>query len=148
MRAIVSVLIFAAAVACTQKPDTPPAADSAAPGEISTPPSGITDREWLLVQLGDKLSPQGNGGKPVTLTLASAEGRASGDAGCNQYSGPFTLSGNQLTFGPAISTKMACEQGMDVETAFLSMLNDVRTYQATDSSLTLRGASGPVARFR
>jgi heat shock protein HslJ len=149
MRAIVSVLIFAAAVAaCKQKPDTPPAADSATGSDTSPSPSGITEREWVLVQLGDNMSPQGNGGKPVTLTLASAERRASGNAGCNRYSGPFTLSGTQLTFGPAISTKMACEQGMDVETAFLSMLDDVRTYQARDSSLTLLSGSEPVARFR
>lgn len=149
MRIITSALMLALLVAgCKQKPDTPPAADSATPSETATSPSGVTDREWVLVQLGNNPSPQGNGGKPVTLTLASAEGRASGNAGCNGYSGPFTLSGDQLSFGPAISTKMACEQGMDVETAFLSMLNDVRTYQTTDSSLTLLGASGPVARFR
>lgn len=149
MRITTSALMLALLVAgCTQKPDTPPAADSATPGATSTSPSGVTDREWVLVQLGDNPSPQGNGGKPVTLTLASAERRASGNAGCNGYSGPFTLSGNQLTFGPAVSTEMACDQGMDVETAFLAMLNEVRTYAATDSSLALEGTSGSLARFR
>lgn len=149
MRITTSALMLALLLAsCKQRTDTPPAADSATPSETSSSPSGVTDRQWVLVQLGDNTSPQGNGGKPVTLTLASAEGRASGNAGCNGYSGPFTLSGNQLSFGPAISTKMACEQGMDVEIAFLAMLNEVRTYEATDSSLVLVGSSGSLARFR
>ena len=108
----------------------------------------ITDRDWNLVQLGDNLSPTGNGGKPVTLTLASAETRASGNAGCNRYSGPYTLSGASLSFGPAISTKMACNEGMDVEMAYLSMLPNVTSFQATDSTLVLTGANGELARFR
>ena len=89
----------------------------------------------------------GNGGKPVTLTLQSADNRASGNAGCNRYSGPFTLTGDRLTFGPAVSTKMACEQGTDVENAFLAMLPAVTSYVATDSSLTLVGDAGSLARF-
>jgi heat shock protein HslJ len=142
MRAFLSILLLAAAVSgCKPKSETPPAADAGSPPVI-------VDREWILVQLGDNISPAGNGGRPVTLTLASAEPRASGNAGCNGYSGPYTLAGNQLTFGPAISTKMACEQGMEVETAFLAMLSEVRTYEATDSSLTLMGASSPLAQFR
>jgi heat shock protein HslJ len=109
---------------------------------------GIVDREWALARLGDNTSPLGNGGRPVSLRLTSAENRAGGSAGCNSYGAPYTLSGNQLSFGPAISTKMACEQGMDVETAFLAMLSQVRSYQATDSSLTLLGSTGELARFR
>ena len=111
-------------------------------------PAPIADREWNLVQLGDNSSPLGNGGKPVTMTLASGETRASGNAGCNRYSGPYTLSGATLTFGPAISTKMACAEGMEVEAAFLGMLPNVTGYQVTDSSLTLLGSAGPLARFR
>ena len=133
MRSLIAVLLLGvAASGCKPAP-------AAAP---------ITDREWSLVQLGDNSSPLGNGGKPVTMTLALAETRASGNAGCNRYSGPYTLSGGSLTFGPAISTKMACAEGMDVETAFLGMLPSVTGFQATDSSLTLLGPAGPLARFR
>jgi heat shock protein HslJ len=126
---------------CKPKAATPPA-------DASSPKPSITDREWVLASLGDNTAPLGNGGKPVTLTLQSSDSRAFGNAGCNRYSGPHTLSGDQLSFGPAISTKMACEQGTDVEIAFLSMLNNVTGYQATDTSLTLVGEGGPLARFR
>lgn len=143
MRTFLSVLFLAATVSgCKPKPATPAA------GSPDAAPIAITDRDWTLVSLGDNTAPAGNGGKPVTMRLATAESRAMGNAGCNQYSGPYTLSGDRLSFGPAISTKMACAQGMEVETAFLAMLNDVTSYQATDSTLTLIGASGPLARFR
>lgn len=121
---------------------------SSPPGDASTSPPSIVDREWALASLGDNTVPMGNGGQPVTLTLQSSDNRVSGSAGCNRYSGPYTLAGDELTFGPAMSTKMACEQGMDVEMAFLSMLTNVTGYQATDSSLTLVGRSGPLAHFR
>ena len=145
MHSLIPVLLLTlVASSCKPKPENqPPATDTPIPAA-----SSITDREWSLVQLGENSSPMGNGGKPVTMSLASAEARASGNAGCNRYSGPYTLSGTGLTFGPAISTKMACSEGMAIETAFLGMLPNVTSYQATDSSLTLLGSTGPLARFR
>jgi len=147
MRISMLVLLFVA-LACKPKPEPPPSADSAPAPMPPAQSTSFTDREWILAQLGDRAAPLGNGGKPVTLTLTSAEHRASGHAGCNRYTGPYTLSGNQLTFGPAISTKMACAEGMDVETAFLSMLPNVTGFAATDSSLTFSGGSGVLAVFR
>lgn len=127
--------------ACKPKSETPPAMEGDGP-------TRIVNRDWTLAQLGDNANPLGNGGQPVTLRLDTAEQRAWGNAGCNRYSGPYHLTSDSLSFGPAISTKMACEQGMDVETAFLSMLPNVTSYEASDSSLTLLGSSGPLARFR
>ena len=148
MRISSTLLLLVLTLACKPKPEPPAAADSAPAPMPPAQSTSFMDREWNLTQLGERASPLGNGGKPVTLTLMSVENRASGNAGCNRYSGPYTLSGSQLTFGPAISTKMACAEGMDVETAYLSMLPNVTSYQATDSSLVLMGAGGELARFR
>ncbi len=108
----------------------------------------ITDREWALSGLGERTDPMGNGNRPPTLRLESATTRASGFAGCNRFSGPYTLSGDSLSFGPLISTKMACAQGNDVEVAYLAALAEVRSFTATDSVLTLRGSGAPVATLR
>ena len=150
MRVTAPLFVMVVALGCGPKQEPQPPADSTS-ASAPMPPAqstAFTDREWILTALGDRTSPLGNGGKPVTLTLTSAENRASGNAGCNRYTGPYTMAGNQLTFGPAISTKMACAEGMDVETAFLAMLSQVTSYQATDSSLVLMGAGGELARFR
>ena len=98
--------------------------------------------------LGDAAAPAGAGGRPATIQFDMANGRASGFAGCNRYSASFTLEGDRLTFGPAMSTKMACQDGDDLERRYLVILPDVTGYEQSDSTLSLVGAGGSLARFR
>ena len=134
-------------LACGKAPNgrAPAAEASQQPAAHST---AIVERDWALVLLGDSAAPLGAGGKPATIRFDSTAKRAAGFAGCNQYSATFTMAGDSLHFGPAISTKMACAEGDSLERAFLSMIPEVSNYQATDSTLTLAGSSGPLARFR
>ena len=111
-------------------------------------PSSIENRDWELVALGERSDPRGAGGRSITLRLDSASGRAAGFAGCNRYSSAYTRSADTLSFQMTLATKMACPDGMEVEQAFLETLPAVRTFQATDSTLTLDGPNGPLARFR
>ena len=134
---------FAAVLATLGCGRTPPA---------ETPPKAaprpITDRDWRLVTLGERTDPRGTGGRPITLHLDAATSRAAGFAGCNRYNAGYVLTADSLKFTDPISTKMACTEGMDIESSFLGTLPAIVTYQASDSSLTLRGAAGPLARFR
>jgi len=123
---------------------TPPA--EAPPKAAASRP--ITDRDWQLVSLGERTDPKGSGGQPITLRLDAATSRAGGFAGCNRFSAGYVLTAESLTFSPAISTKMACADGMEVENSFLVTLASFKTYQVTDSTLTLSGTAGPLARFR
>jgi heat shock protein HslJ len=120
---------------------TPGAARSAAP-------SSIVDREWELVALAEEANPRGAGGRPVTLRLDAASGRAVGFAGCNRFSASYTLTGDRLTFGAPISTRMACSEGMDLERRFLVTLELLTGYQANDDTLALSRPEGPLLRFR
>jgi heat shock protein HslJ len=108
----------------------------------------ITDRDWELVSVGEHDNPRGMQDRPVTIRFESADSRAGGFAGCNQFSARYVLSGDSLSFEPAISTKMLCPDAMDVETSFLGALERVTGYEATETTLTLLAASEPVARFR
>ena len=125
-------------------PATPPA--TAAPDSAAAA-RPITDRDWELVSLGEAAAPKGGGGKPATLRLDAATTRVAGFAGCNRYSGPYTLTADSLSFGALMSTKMFCQDGDALERAFLPMLSSVRTWTATDSTLTLRAAGAPLATF-
>jgi heat shock protein HslJ len=118
------------------------------PAEDTGTTMTITDRDWELVSLGEHDSPRGTQDRPVTIRFESADSRAGGFAGCNQFSAQYELSGDSLWFEPAISTKMLCPDVMDVETSFLGALERVTGYEATDSTLTLLAASEPVSRFR
>jgi heat shock protein HslJ len=147
-----AVLVLAlVGFACCGKTPRQDAAVPPPPSQGAAPPAAsasIEDRTWVLVVIGEHMNPLGNGGRPATLKLERASGRASGNAGCNRYSGPYTLRGDSLTFGPAISTKMACVNGMELENAWLGALSNFTTWTATDTSLTLNGTGGVLARFR
>jgi putative lipoprotein len=65
-----------------------------------------------------------------TVLEIAADGQVSGSAGCNRISGKATLDGAYLSFGPMISTKMACAPAiMDQESKFLSALGDTRLWR-------------------
>ncbi|MGQ0646875.1 MAG: META domain-containing protein [Gemmatimonadaceae bacterium] len=132
---------------CIQPGCTPRAPAEDNNTKTSAPPT-ITDRDWELIALGDRANPLGAGQKPVTMRLSGDSVRASGFSGCNRYAGPYSLSGDTLTFGPLMSTKMFCADGDEVERGYLAALGTVSTYQISDSILTLSSASAPLARFR
>jgi heat shock protein HslJ len=125
---------------------SPPAGDTAvAPTSVAT---SIGGREWVLVALGEQASPLGAGGKPATIQFDSAASRAAGFAGCNRFSGSYTLGPDSLSFGPVMSTKMACVDGDALERGFLAALSRVTTYILADSTLTLGTSDGPLLRFQ
>ncbi len=134
---IAITMVLGVCLACSQpKPNESP---------ITTPITGI---EWKLVELGGNPAPAGSQAKPVTLQLLDSERRASGFAGCNQYSSAYEMEGTTLHFTPAISTKMACEAGMDLEQTYLKAFEGTRQYRQTTNGLELIGDNDQViARF-
>jgi heat shock protein HslJ len=141
-----SAVILLATAACT---GTAPPAASGAGGEPPAPASAeaIQDRTWTLIQLGKApLIVTGDAPRP-TLTLKSPEGLAQGMGGCNRFSGTYELQGRSLRFGPLISTKMACPR-LDTETAYMSALEQTRSWSFIDGLLELLDADAkPLARF-
>jgi heat shock protein HslJ len=109
--------------------------------------SSAFDTEWLLMELKGQPAPKGAGGNPGTLKLQRAEGRVSGFAGCNRFAGPLTSSGNQLAFGPLLMTKMACRDGMELESAYAAALSGVSGYRVSSAGLELLAGAAVVARF-
>jgi len=79
----------------------------------------------------------------TTLTATFTGDAVSGSAGCNDYSGPYTLDGDNVAIGPLVTTRKACEQPvMDQETQFLTALQTPSTVEQSGGILTLRAASG------
>jgi heat shock protein HslJ len=101
---------------------------------------GLTQREWLAETIN---------GKPVItpgrVTLTFKDGRVSGRAGCNQYSGPAEYGKAKLNIGPLVSTKMACTGAgiMQQESEFLATLQTAENYAfRSDNRLLVTGSSG------
>jgi heat shock protein HslJ len=103
--------------------------------------------EWRAVDIN---------GAPVlaeaAATLRLDSGRASGNAGCNRFSGSYELARVQerLRFGPLATTRMACAPAiMEQEQRYLSILEFVRSYNFYgDGSLSLIAPDGRAIRYR
>ena len=79
-----------------------------------------------------------------TLTAIFTADSVSGSAGCNTYSGTYTLDGTSLKIGPLATTMKACsDQAVnDQEQQFLAALQASTTFDHTGNVLTLKAAGG------
>jgi heat shock protein HslJ len=82
-------------------------------------------------------------GSQPTLVFGT-DGTVSGNTGCNDFSGSYSVSGSTITFGPMASTLSACT-GLSLaaqEQAYLTALNASTTYQLSADQLVLTDANG------
>jgi heat shock protein HslJ len=115
----------------------------ASPGVAEGPPpvdpaEGLAGTGWDLVEMGTTA----DFARIVPTIEFSADGRVSGFAGCNTFSGTFALDGETITLGPLATTEMACEPPASaVEAGYLAALSGVATWAIEpDGSLVLGGA--------
>ena len=74
------------------------------------------------------------------------DGTYGGMAGCNHFTGTFSLSGTKITFGPAASTRKMCvPAAMTQEQKFLEALGSELSWAVDGSKLVLSKAEGRTA---
>lgn len=80
--------------------------------------------------------------RPITLQFDAAKKHASGFSGCNRFGGSYVLDHNQLSFGPLMSTKMACMDNArnKTEQVFLDALSRSDSFVFEHDTLTLYDA--------
>jgi heat shock protein HslJ len=77
----------------------------------------------------------------ATLEFPS-EGRVAGNASCNRFTGPVTVAGTAITFGPQAVTRMACaETVMRQEHAYLEALHEAREFRVEGPFLYIYGTN-------
>ena len=89
------------------------------------------------------------GDRPLTLRLEN--GRASGSAGCNSFSGTYGSSRRaELEFGPLAVTRMACDPAlMEQEARYLSILDAAESFNRYgDGGVSVIAPDGRAIRFR
>ena len=79
-------------------------------------------------------------GSTITMDF-DADGQVSGNGGCNQYGGGYSVDGSNVSIGPLHSTMMACpDEALGTqESQFLTALDMVETWSLTGDQLTLHG---------
>jgi heat shock protein HslJ len=100
----------------------------------------VTGKVWALTNLMGNPPIEGTG---ISIEF-TADGKVAGSAGCNRYSGTYTVSGSNITFSsPMASTMMMCEQAvMDQESAYLAALAEAKTFAVNGDQLSLSGGDG------
>jgi heat shock protein HslJ len=98
----------------------------------------LTGKVWALTELMGKPPAAGVG---ISAEFSS-DGKVSGSAGCNRYSGTYTVSGNSITISSSVATTMImCDESvMEQESAYLKALAEAKTYAVNGDQLTLAGA--------
>ncbi len=106
------------------------------------PPDTLAGSNWTFVSIGG-VSVAAD--RPTSLQFDG--NRLSGSAGCNRFSGSYSVDGTTLKAGPLMATEMACPgAGMTQEQAFFKLMATPvgRTF-ADDGTLTLTGSEGRTA---
>jgi heat shock protein HslJ len=100
----------------------------------------LTGQVWGLTELA---------GKPIVADSGlsaqfTADGKVSGSAGCNQYSGTYTVSGASIQISsPLAATMMICPPDVMLqENAYLKALGEAKTYAVKRDQLALSGPEG------
>jgi heat shock protein HslJ len=94
-------------------------------------------------------------GDPVPFGIKSslvvdADGKVTGNGGCNGYFGSVIIDGGAMSFGNLGATRMACpEPAMSQEERLLRALDSTRGYRLQGGNLVLLdGAGAALVRFR
>lgn len=98
----------------------------------------LAGTSWKLASYGPVSAPVAAAPGIETKLVFGADGKLSGNLGCNGFSGDYSVEGGKLTFGPLMATLMACpEPQMSQEgTAFL-VLKDSATFTISADTLTI-----------
>jgi heat shock protein HslJ len=89
--------------------------------------------------------------QPITLAPQQREpfivlqsNRVTGYGGCNRLSGGYEQGASTLKFTQIAATRMACEQGGDIEQSLLKALESTASWRITDDKLELLDSAGNV----
>ncbi len=102
----------------------------------------LQETYWKLMRLGDKPVILAEKQREPSLIFRSQQNRVTGFGGCNNLTGAYKLSGDQITFMRVAATRRACLEGMDVEGALFKALERARTWKILGQHLELYDKGG------
>lgn len=119
--------------------------DSSANTDVQSITAETLSGLWTLTMIvdGDLATLFPN--KAATINF-EGDGKVYGNGGCNSYRGTYTLNDNTITFGPLMSTKMACP-GLDGETKFTNQLSTPVQVTINGETLTFSKNGNVVLEF-
>ncbi len=108
-------------------------------------PAKLEKTQWVATGINNGQGGVVSSASTERSTAQFIDGKLSGNAGCNQYSGGYTLEDNKLTVGPIMTTRMHCPEPADImqqEQEFLQAITGTRTLTLDTRKLELRNEEG------
>jgi heat shock protein HslJ len=102
-----------------------------------SPDAGWARQRWVVTEMKGVPVQLCGGRSDAFINFEINEKRFTGNAGCNQISGNYTLDKNDIHFNEVISTKMSCED-IAFENTFLDLLNRVDRFEQKGNDLLLK----------
>jgi len=113
---------------------------------VEQPAPELSGSAWQLISFNN-----GQGGmesnqatQNITFTFGE-DGTISGNAGCNNFTGSYTVDGDTLTVGPLATTRKMCSEPegvMETEQAFLTDLGNAASFTFFGDTLTILDKDG------
>jgi heat shock protein HslJ len=107
------------------------------PADGATDPGAVLDRTWQWKSTqtsAEKIVPKTPERYTIRLT---GEGRLQARFDCNSGGGSYQISTGKLSFGPMLSTRMACSPD-SLDTQFMRDLGSVDSFSVEGAQLSLR----------
>lgn len=119
---------------------------TAQPAPAPTTAATLENTTWQteIAAASPETTPAGQNANVATARFEN--GQLFGKAGCNQFSAPYTVNGQQLSIGPLRSSQMACAAAgvMGLEARYLQSFTYVRSYKISGGLLRLLDNNGLV----
>ena len=104
----------------------------------------LFDTRWNLVEINQTPIDTSDALKRPYIQFSKEEMKATGNNGCNSFFTNFNTIEERLSFGPVGMTRMACQEWMVNEMAFLAMLQASQRYTIDGYTLLIMDGNGMV----
>jgi len=99
--------------------------------------------QWKLVSYGSASSQTPAVADVDAAIEFGSDGKMNGNVGCNGFGGDYKVKGDAITFGPVMSTMMACADPIGMqEASVLAALSQTASFALDGNTLTVTSADG------
>jgi len=106
--------------------------------------SASVEGQWKLVSYGPAAS-QTPAAPDVETSIEFKDGQLNGNVGCNGFGGDYSVKGDQMEFGPVMSTMMYCEAVAEQESGTLAVFQETAGFVLDGDTLTITSADGAMS---
>lgn len=116
-------------------------------GTSATDQSVLLNDIWVLEAIDNiEISDTDYTGERPQLEFHKVDGKVLGTTGCNRLNGTYTTTGNNIAFGPLLTTKMACPGKGEIK--FTQALSEISFFKIVNLKLYLFSGSTEKLRFK